>query len=83
MSDQQPDENGFYPHRWMMVGYWELNNAEIFESFVSGRALKLGDPHQVDGPGCIECGKHWITGRREPCVPGDAFGESYGEEGQE
>lgn len=53
----------------MMVGYWELSHKAIFESFVSGKALHLGEPDNVDGPGCIECGKHWTTGRYLPCEP--------------
>jgi len=56
-------------HKWMMVGYWELKHSAIFESFVSGKALHLGEPDNVDGPGCIECGKHWTTGRYLPCEP--------------
>lgn len=53
----------------MMVGYWELTHEQIFESFVSGKPLALGEPGNVDGPGCIECGKHWTTARYEPCEP--------------
>lgn len=53
----------------MMVGYWELTHEAIFESFVSGKPLALGEPGNVDGPGCIECGKHWTTARYEPCEP--------------
>lgn len=56
----------------MMVGYWELTHEAIFESFVSGKSLELGQPQNVDGPGCIECGKHWTTARWEPCEPEDA-----------
>lgn len=51
----------------MMVGYWELDSTQIFESFITGKPLKLSDPQQVDGPGCIECGKHWTVARHEPC----------------
>lgn len=53
----------------MMVGYWELSHEAIFESFVSGKPLHLGEPGNVDGPGCIECGKHWTTARYQPCEP--------------
>lgn len=53
----------------MMVGYWELTHEQIFESFVSGNPMKLDDPDNVDGPGCIECGKHWTTARYEKCQP--------------
>jgi hypothetical protein len=52
-----------------MVGYWELTHEQIFESFVSGRALQLDQPDSVDGPGCIECGKHWMNARNNPCEP--------------
>lgn len=51
----------------MMVGYWELAPETIFESFVTGKAMKLGEPDQVDGPGCIECGQHWMTAKHTPC----------------
>jgi hypothetical protein len=51
----------------MMVGYWELTHEQIFDSFVSGEAMSLGEPGNVDGPGCIECGKHWMSARYEPC----------------
>jgi hypothetical protein len=53
----------------MMVGYWELTHGQIFESFVSGRSLKLSEPDSVDGPGCALCGKHWMAVRNEPCEP--------------
>lgn len=53
----------------MMVGYWELAHEEIFESFISGKPLHLSEPDNVDGPGCIECGKHWSSARNEPCEP--------------
>lgn len=53
----------------MMVGYWELSHEAIFESFVSDKPLHLGEPENVDGPGCIECGKHWMVARYEPCEP--------------
>lgn len=52
----------------MMVGYWEPDSTEIFESFITGKPLKLGEPEQVDGPGCIECGLHWVSARHEPCA---------------
>lgn len=55
----------------MMVGYWELDHEAIFESFVTDKPLKLGEPENVDGPGCIECGGHWMTVRYKPCVPVD------------
>lgn len=51
----------------MMVGYWELDSQQIFESFVTGEPLALEQPDNVDGPGCIECGKHWTVARNEPC----------------
>jgi len=53
----------------MMVGYWELTHETIFESFVSGRPMHLEEPDNVDGPGCIECGGHWMSVRFQPCVP--------------
>lgn len=56
----------------MMVGYWELTHEQIFESFVSGKPLELKDPGSVDGPGCIECGKHWTVARYQPCEPEEA-----------
>jgi hypothetical protein len=55
----------------MMVGYWELEHDAIFESFVTSEPLKLGEPNNVDGPGCIECGKHWMSARYEPCEPSE------------
>ncbi len=57
----------------MMVGYWTLDSTTIFESFVTGKPMSLNEPDQVDGPGCIECGKHWTSARHEPC-------EAYDEE---
>lgn len=53
----------------MMVGYWELEHQTIFESFVSGKPMHLTEPDSVDGPGCIECGKHWMSARNESCEP--------------
>jgi hypothetical protein len=61
----------------MMVGYWALEHEAIFTSFVTGDALKLGEPDNVDGPGCIECGKHWMVARYEPCEPSDT-NETFG-----
>lgn len=52
-----------------MVGYWELTYEEIFESFVTGQPLTMGEPDTVDGPGCVACGGHWMSVRNEPCVP--------------
>lgn len=51
----------------MMVGYWELDSITIFESFITGNPLKLEEPDQVDGPGCIECGLHWTSAKNTPC----------------
>lgn len=51
----------------MMVGFWEVPHQAIFESFVTGSPLPMGEPGQVDGPGCINCGQHWMSARNEVC----------------
>jgi hypothetical protein len=52
-----------------MVAYHSLTHQEIFGSFVTGKPLELHQPDSVDGPGCIDCGRHWMDARYEPCVP--------------
>jgi hypothetical protein len=54
-------------HVWVMVGYWHLTNEQIQDSFDNQAQLQLAKPDEVEGPGCMHCEIHWMTGKDTEC----------------
>jgi hypothetical protein len=54
-------------HRWVMVGYWHITSEQIQESLDNQTQLQLARPDEVEGPGCMNCEIHWMTGKDTEC----------------
>lgn len=57
-------------HQWAMTGIWYISEDQIRDSEESQEPMKLGEPDEIGGPGCVVCGEHWYEAKDVPC-PGE------------